>query len=126
MSLLFGSGRMWLLAVARVGCVLQISTEWEMNTENVMEWKLVDVPELGYYTTDKPFPRGELVLKTRGLISGYYKHPKARTHVHMPERQEELGVQVASQGLAFVQEQLQCAIALVRLQGIQCMVSAAC
>ena len=51
-----------------------------MNSDNVTEWKLVDVPELGYFTTDKPFPRGELVLKTRGLISGYYKHPKVRIH----------------------------------------------
>lgn len=51
-----------------------------MNTDNVVEWKLVDVPELGYFTTDKPFPRGELVLKTRGLIKGYFKHPKVRSH----------------------------------------------
>ena len=49
-----------------------------MNTDNVVEWKLVDVPELGYFTSDKPFPRGELVLKTRGLIKGYFKHPKVR------------------------------------------------
>ena len=62
------------------GCALQISTEWEMNTDNVLEWKLVDVPELGYFNTDKPFPRGELVLKTRGLIKGYFKHPKVRAH----------------------------------------------
>ena len=41
---------------------------------NVTEWKLVDVPELGYFTTDKPFPRGELLLKTKTMISGYYKH----------------------------------------------------
>ena len=65
---------------SRAGCVPQISTEWEMNSENVTDWKLVDVPELGYYTTDQPFPRGELVLKTRSLISGYYKHPKVCTH----------------------------------------------
>ena len=61
-----------------------ISTEWEMNTDNVLEWKLVDVPELGYFTTDKPFPRGELVLKTRGLIKGYFKHPKVRDHPPVP------------------------------------------
>lgn len=40
---------------------------------NVTEWKLVDVPELGYYTTDKPFPRGELHIKTKAMIPGYYK-----------------------------------------------------
>ena len=74
----------WVLKVLLHGAypcpcrALQISTEWEMNTDNVVEWKLVDVPELGYFTTDKPFSRGELVLKTRGLIKGYFKHPKVR------------------------------------------------
>ena len=41
---------------------------------NVTHWKLVDVPDLGYYTTDKPFPRGELLIKTKTMIDGYYKH----------------------------------------------------
>jgi len=41
---------------------------------NVTEWKLVDVPDLGYFTTDKPFPRGELLIKTKTMIDGYYKH----------------------------------------------------
>lgn len=40
----------------------------------VTEWKLADVPELGYFTTDKPFPRGELLIKTNTMIDGYYKH----------------------------------------------------
>jgi len=40
----------------------------------VTEWKLADVPELGYFTTDKPFPRGELLIKTKTMIDGYYKH----------------------------------------------------
>lgn len=43
---------------------------------NVTEWKLVDVLELGYSTTDKPFPRGELHIKTKALIPGYYKQQK--------------------------------------------------
>ena len=30
----------------------------------VIDYKLRDVPELGYYTTDKPYPRGELCVKT--------------------------------------------------------------
>lgn len=55
----------------------QISMDWEMG-DNVLEWKLVDVPELGYLTTDRPFPRGELVLKTGSMIKGYYKHAKVR------------------------------------------------
>jgi fatty acid CoA ligase FadD9 len=42
-----------------------------------LEWKLVDVPELGYRTTDKPYPRGELHVKSRFVIPGYYKNPRA-------------------------------------------------
>ncbi|HBP22524.1 MAG TPA: hypothetical protein DEA08_32685, partial [Planctomycetes bacterium] len=32
--------------------------------------KLIDVPELGYYAEDRP-PRGEILVKTRHMISGY-------------------------------------------------------
>jgi fatty acid CoA ligase FadD9 len=39
----------------------------------VIDYKLRDVPELGYYTTDKPFPRGEFCFKSEVGISGYYK-----------------------------------------------------
>lgn len=39
------------------------------------EYRLVDVPELGYFTTDKPYPRGELYVKTCKLFKGYYKRP---------------------------------------------------
>ena len=44
-------------------------------------FKLVDVPELGYTTKDKPHPRGELRLKTKLMIPGYFKHPKVS---HLP------------------------------------------
>lgn len=42
-----------------------------------LEWKLVDVPELGYRTTDRPYPRGELHVKSRFLVPGYYKNERA-------------------------------------------------
>lgn len=41
----------------------------------VTDYKLVDVPELGYYATDLPHPRGELLLKSHTLIPGYYRRP---------------------------------------------------
>ena len=41
----------------------------------VIDYKLDDVPELGYFKTDKPYPRGELVIKTSSVMLGYYKRP---------------------------------------------------
>lgn len=42
----------------------------------VIAYKLVDVPELGYYTTDKPNPRGELLVRTETIMLGYYNQPE--------------------------------------------------
>lgn len=47
----------------------------------VTDYKLVDVPELEYFTTDKPYPRGELYLKCDMLIPGYYQHPELTTQI---------------------------------------------
>lgn len=41
----------------------------------VIDYKLVDVPELGYFGTDKPHPRGELLVKSQTTTPGYYKRP---------------------------------------------------
>ncbi|KIU42278.1 carboxylic acid reductase [Mycobacteroides immunogenum] len=51
----------------------------------VIEYKLVDVPELGYFSTDKPHPRGELLLKTDGMFLGYYKRPEVTAGVFDPD-----------------------------------------
>ncbi len=48
-----------------------------INRAEVLEFKLRDVPELGYHNTDRPFPRGELLVKTRLAIPGYFKNPEA-------------------------------------------------
>ncbi len=48
-----------------------------INRTHVLDYKLRDVPELGYYTTDTPYPRGELCVKTRVSTPGYFKRPEA-------------------------------------------------
>ena len=47
----------------------------------VLDYKLVDVPELGYFRTDAPHPRGELLIRTRTSISGYYKRPDVTAEI---------------------------------------------
>ena len=53
-----------------------IASNGKMHPMN--EFKLLDVPEMGYLTTDKP-PRGELCVKTPNMISGYYKNEQEMT-----------------------------------------------
>ncbi|GAA2048391.1 carboxylic acid reductase [Williamsia deligens] len=47
----------------------------------VTEYKLVDVPELGYHVDDHPHPRGELLIKSESLFPGYYKRPEVTAEV---------------------------------------------
>ena len=54
-----------------------ISRSNRIQSGNISDYKLVDVPELRYFTSDKPYPRGELRLKGRLSISGYWKSPEA-------------------------------------------------
>ncbi|OKI31490.1 oxidoreductase [Saccharothrix sp. CB00851] len=56
--------------------VAGVSVDGSMLRPPVIDYKIVDVPELGYYRTDVPHPRGELLLKTESAIPGYYKQPE--------------------------------------------------
>ncbi|MER8115876.1 carboxylic acid reductase [Streptomyces sp. NPDC094031] len=47
----------------------------------VTDHKLADVPELGYFGTDSPYPRGELLVRSERLVPGYFRRPDATSDV---------------------------------------------
>jgi fatty acid CoA ligase FadD9 len=47
----------------------------------IIDYKLVDVPGLGYFGTDKPYPRGELAIKSETLVPGYYRRTESSTEI---------------------------------------------
>ena len=53
----------------------------EVQSPPVIDYKLVDVSDLGYFATDRPYPRGELLLKTENMFPGYYKRPQVTADV---------------------------------------------
>ncbi|MDQ1463060.1 MAG: fatty acid CoA ligase FadD9, partial [Actinomycetota bacterium] len=58
-----------------------VFVDGQIRRPPVLEYKLVDVPELGYFGTDVPHPRGELLVKSDMLFPGYYKRPDVTAEV---------------------------------------------
>lgn len=59
----------------------QVAINGRVQRPPVTDYKLRDVPELGYYTTDRPYPRGEFCFKSIQSISGYHNAPEATDHL---------------------------------------------
>lgn len=71
----------------------------------VIAYKLVDVPELGYFTTDKPYPRGELLVKSDTATPGYFKRPEVTAEVFDEDgyyRTGDVMAELAPDQLAYV------------------------
>jgi fatty acid CoA ligase FadD9 len=58
-----------------------VSRDGVVTRPPVIDYKLVDVPELGYFRTDKPHPRGELLVKSETAMPGYFKRPDVTAEV---------------------------------------------
>lgn len=70
----------------------------EVQRPPVIDYKLVDVPDLGYFSTDQPYPRGELLLKTQNMFPGYYKRPEVTATVFDSDGYYQTGDIVAEVG----------------------------
>jgi fatty acid CoA ligase FadD9 len=70
----------------------------EVRRPPVIDYKLVDVPDLGYFSTDRPHPRGELLVKTRNMFPGYYKRPDVTAGVFDADGYYRTGDVVAEVG----------------------------
>ncbi|OBG89732.1 oxidoreductase [Mycobacterium sp. E802] len=53
-----------------------VFVDGQIQRPPVIDYKLVDVPDLGYFRTDRPHPRGELLVKSEQMFPGYYKRPE--------------------------------------------------
>ncbi|MCH9640350.1 MAG: thioester reductase domain-containing protein [Actinomycetia bacterium] len=69
-----------------------------VQRQSVIDYKLVDVPDLGYFHTDKPHPRGELLIKTAHMFPGYYKRPEITAAVFDDDGYYRTGDVVAQVG----------------------------
>jgi fatty acid CoA ligase FadD9 len=58
-----------------------VSFDGVLKRPPVIDYKLADVADLGYFNTDRPYPRGELLLKTENMFPGYYKRPETTAEV---------------------------------------------
>ncbi|MUM30521.1 carboxylic acid reductase [Mycolicibacterium sp. CBMA 361] len=82
-----------------------VTRDGVVNRPPVLDYKLVDVPELGYFRTDRPFPRGELLVKSTTAMPGYYKRPDVTAEVFDPDgyyRTGDVMAEVAPDHLVYV------------------------
>lgn len=47
----------------------------------VVDYRLEDVPELGYFQSDRPAARGELLVKSSSTVAGYFNRPELNSEI---------------------------------------------
>lgn len=62
-----------------------VATDGVIERPPVTDYKLIDMPELGYFRTDKPYPRGELLVNSQNMFPGYYRRPEINAEVCEPD-----------------------------------------
>jgi len=85
--------------------LLMVTKDGVISRPPVLDYKLVDVPELGYFLTDKPHPRGELLVKSATAFRGYYNRPDVTAKAFDPDGYYRTGDVMAELGpdhLAYV------------------------
>jgi fatty acid CoA ligase FadD9 len=75
-----------------------VFVDGQVRRPPVTDYKLADVPDLGYFRTDQPHPRGELLVKTDNMFPGYYKRPQVTAEVFDPDGYYRTGDVVAEVG----------------------------
>src|SRR5262249_49362813 len=75
-----------------------VFVDGQVQRPPVIDYKLVDVPDLGYFSTDRPHPRGELLIKSETMFPGYYKRPEITADVFDADGYYRTGDVVAELG----------------------------
>jgi fatty acid CoA ligase FadD9 len=75
-----------------------VFVDGQVQRPPVIDYKLVDVPDLGYFRTDRPHPRGELLVTSQDLFAGYYQRPQLTAEVFDPQGYYRTGDIVAEVG----------------------------
>lgn len=75
-----------------------VFVDGQVSRPPVIDYRLADVPDLGYYHTDRPYPRGELLVKSETMFPGYYKRPEITASVFDADGYYKTGDIVAEVG----------------------------